>query len=83
MARRPQYMSGKAFDSSIEDLTETGLADDFRTLSDVRPLTGAFNDSLSEGTQRFLDALSSGADYFEIDDVDKVNFSTTVLREIK
>ena len=66
-------MSGKAFDSSIEDLTETGLADDFRTLSDVRPLTGAFNDSLSEGTQRFLDALSSGADYFEIDDVDKVD----------
>ena len=73
MARRPNYMSGRAFDSSIEDLTETVLADDFRTISDVRPETAAFNNSLSQGTQRFQNILNSGADYFEIDDVDKVD----------
>ncbi len=73
MARRPNYISGRAFDSSIEDLTETVLADDFRTISDVRPETAAFNNSLSQGTQRFQNILNSGADYFEIDDVDKVD----------
>ena len=71
-------MSGRAFDSSIEDLTETVLADDFRTISDVRPETAAFNNSLSQGTQRFQNILNSGADYFEIDDEEKkVGLCTT------
>jgi hypothetical protein len=67
-------MSGSPINiSSIQDLIETGLADDFRSISNVRPETPAFNNSLLEGVQRYQDILRSGANYFQIDDVDEVD----------
>ena len=67
-------MSGSPINrSSIQDLIETGLDDDFRSISNVRPETPAFNNSLLEGVRRYQDILRSGANYFQIDDVDEVD----------